>query len=86
MKPDYVLGEYRKGYFKALVDVKNFVERFVPFLKRYKAFNQRGIIMFLQFLIDNSDEFMTYGEFFEMYAVMSADMKKFIRFQKGESK
>ena len=55
----------RQGYFKALLDVKNYFERHSIVLKREKMYNQKGINSLLQAMLDNMEVMQEQGEFIE---------------------
>lgn len=53
---------YRQGYFKALLDVKNYFDTHSESLKYLKMYNSKKLPLLLQAFIDNADEMMMWGE------------------------
>ena len=56
---------YRQGYFKCLLDIRNWIERHSESLKRNKLFNKKGILLLLKGILENEEEFMEWGEWTE---------------------
>lgn len=53
---------YRKGYFKALLDVKNYFDTHSDNLKYLKMYNAKKIPLLLQAFVENADEMIMWGE------------------------
>lgn len=53
---------YREGYFKALVDVQNWLSQHTDCLKMFRVNNAAGITAFLHCAIENLDTFMRKAE------------------------
>lgn len=73
MKIEHVFSEYRRGYWKALADAKSTLERLTPFWytpsgKKKNIFSRKGMISFMNFLLENADDFRTYGGMIDFYA------------------
>ena len=64
---------YRQGYFKALLDVKNYFEKHSESLKHNKMYNAKKIPLLLQAFIDNADEMIMWGD--EIELMLSKDGK-----------
>lgn len=56
-----MLDSYRQGYFRALLDVKDYFDYHSASLKRYRAFNSKIIPKLCQAFIDYHEIMMTYG-------------------------
>lgn len=56
------LFEYRKGYFKAILDMKNFLESHTVVLKHEKINNAAGIIAILCCILTDLPKFMETAE------------------------
>ena len=57
---------YASGYFKALVDVKNYFDSHSDMLKCLRMYNSKKIPLLLQAFIDNSDRMMVEGDAIEL--------------------
>ena len=57
---------YVSGYFKALVDVKNYFDSHSDMLKCLRMYNSKKIPLLLQAFIDNSDRMMVEGDAIEL--------------------
>lgn len=55
-----------KGYIKALIDVKNYVDSHSHEMKHYKLYNSKKLPMLLQAFIDNADEMIAMGDMIEL--------------------
>lgn len=64
---------YRQGYFKALLDIKNYFDTHTNSLKHLKMYNSKKIPLLLQAFVENADEMMMWGE--EIDLVLSNDGK-----------
>lgn len=64
---------YRQGYFKALLDVKNYFDKHSESLKHNKMYNSKKIPLLLQAFLDNADELIMWGD--EIELVLSKDGK-----------
>lgn len=53
---------YRQGYFKALLDIKNYFDTHTNSLKHLKMYNSKKIPLLLQAFVENADEMMMWGE------------------------
>ena len=53
---------YNQGYSRALLDVKNWIEKHSISLKQNKMFNEKGIIALLKAMGDNEETFEKYGD------------------------
>ena len=53
---------YRQGYFKALLDVKNYFDTHSETLKYLKMYNSKKIPLLLQAFVENADTMMLYGD------------------------
>ena len=53
---------YRQGYFKALLDVKNYFDKHSESLKHNKMYNSKKIPLLLQAFFDNADEMIMWGD------------------------
>ena len=53
---------YRQGYFKALLDVKNYFDTHSETLKNLKMYNSKNIPLLLQAFVENADTMMFYGD------------------------
>ena len=65
---------YRQGYFKALLDVKNYFDEHSESLKHLKMYNSKKIPLLLQAFIDNADEMIMWGD--EIELELSKDGKR----------
>ena len=70
---------YRQGYFKALLDVKNYFDKHSESLKCLKMCNSKKIPLLLQAFIDNADEMMMWGD--EIELKLSKDGKRVLLVQ-----
>jgi hypothetical protein len=62
-KNNYFLdAAYHKGYFKALLDVNNFFEKYAEPIKDFRLNNSKGARQILKALLDGRDALMEYGE------------------------
>jgi hypothetical protein len=60
---DYFLDvEYRKGYFKALMDVNNFLDTHSNVMKHYRLNNSKNLKMLFKAMLEGQDALMKYGE------------------------
>ena len=66
--------DYRNGYFKALLDVKNYFDSHSETLKNNKIYNSKKIPKLLQLFIDNCEKMMMYGD--EIELIFPRDTKK----------
>ena len=57
---------YRQGYFKALLDVKNYFDTHSDNLKYLKMYNSKKIPLLLQAFLDNVDTMIIWGEHIEL--------------------
>lgn len=57
--------DYRKGYFKAILDMKNMLENHTDALKYNKSNNAIGIIAILSCILTDIDKFMQTAEMTE---------------------
>lgn len=64
---------YRQGYFKALLDIKNYFDTHTNSLKHLKMYNSKKIPLLLQAFVENADEMMMWGE--DVDLVLSNDGK-----------
>ena len=65
---------YRQGYFKALLDVKNYFDTHSESLKQFKMYNSKKIPLLLQAFLDNADELIMWGD--EIKLKISKDGKR----------
>lgn len=56
-----MLDSYRQGYFKALLDVKDYFDYHSESLKHNRMFNSKKIPLLCQAFIDYHETMMTYG-------------------------
>ena len=56
-----------EGYFQALLDVKNWFERYSAALKNLRMYNQKNIEMLLSEISKNADTFQRFGDDTEIY-------------------
>lgn len=56
-----MIDSYRQGYFKALLDVKDYFDYHSESLKHNRAFNSKKIPLLCQAFIDYHEVMMTYG-------------------------
>lgn len=70
---------YRKGYFKALLDVKNYFDKHSESLKCLKMYNSKKLPLLLQAFIDNADELIMWGD--EIELKLSKDGKRVLLVQ-----
>ena len=66
---------YRKGYFKALLDVMNLLVRQEQSLKTYKINNVKHIIKLMQYCIDNVEDMIQLGDKIDVYYLCSKEQK-----------
>lgn len=66
---------YRQGYFKALLDVKNYFDSHSEVLKYYKMYNAKKIQLLLEAFSENVDLMIIWGDHIDLK--LSADGKKF---------
>lgn len=67
---------YHDGYFKALLDVKNWYENHSEIIKYYKLSNYNGILLILNKLIEKRNELMEYAEDIEIIIKPEEMLKK----------
>jgi hypothetical protein len=71
---DYYLDvAYRKGYFKALLDINNFFAKNTCTLKDFRLNNSKGIKQVLKALLDGRDFMIEYGENVDFTLVCAKD-------------
>ena len=73
---------HKQGYDKALLDVKNWIERHSESMKYHKLNNAKGIMMLMNAFIENSEKLREYGDYTEF--ILSSDKKKIILNSKNE--
>lgn len=66
---------YRKGYFKALVDVMNLLIRQEQSLKTYKINNVEHIIKLMRYCIDNVEDMIEQGDKIDVCYLRSKEQK-----------
>lgn len=66
---------YRKGYFKALLDVINLLIRQEQSLKTYKINNVEHIIKLMQYCIDNVEDMIEQGDKIDVRYLCSKEQK-----------
>ena len=66
---------YRKGYFKALLDVMNLLIRQEQSLKTYKINNVKHIIKLMQYCIDNVEDMIQLGDKIDVCYLCSKEQK-----------
>lgn len=66
---------YRKGYFKALLDVMNLLIRQEQSLKTYKINNVEHIIKLMQYCIDNVEDMIEQGDKIDVCYLCSKEQK-----------
>lgn len=71
---------YRQGYFKALLDVKNYFDSHSEVLKHYKMYNAKKIQLLLEAFLENVDLMIICGDHIDLK--LSADGKK-VELMKG---
>ena len=62
----YLNFEYKQGYFKALVDVKNYFDSHSEMLKCYKMYNAKKLPVLFQAFIDNYQKMIYEGDSIEI--------------------
>ena len=85
---------YRKGYFKALLDVMNLLVRQEQSLKTFKLNNVGYIIKLMQYCIDNVEDMIEQGDKIDVCYLCSKEQKgkkeikawKFVRPDSPEAK
>lgn len=61
-KNDYSVNEsYSKGYFKALLDIYNFLDEYSASIKRYRLNNIKGLKKLLSAFISKKDDMIKWG-------------------------
>ena len=73
---------HRQGYFKALVDVKNWFDQHSETLKCNKMYNKKGISLMLNAFLNNMDTFMKYADFTEF--IVNTDKTKVVLGEQNE--
>ena len=58
--------DFRRGYFQALLDVKNYFDNHSESLKIHKMYNSKKIPILLQAFIDNREKMMLEGDMVEI--------------------
>lgn len=57
---------YRDGYFKALLDVKNWFEQHSNSMRYFRMYNAKGLTKILNAMIKDIEQFMEQGEDLEI--------------------
>ena len=66
---------WKQGYFKALLDIYNLIERSQSTLKSLRINNAEHILKIINFYLENMNDFMTYGDELEFYFYSSEEQK-----------
>ena len=66
---------WKQGYFKALLDIYNLIERSQSTLKSLRINNAEHILKIINFCLENKNDFMSYGDELEFYFYSSEEQK-----------
>jgi hypothetical protein len=64
---------YRKGYFKAVVDIRNFLDRYEGTIKMFRLGNSKGLKMLSKALLDGRDVLRERGDAADLCIVTDKD-------------
>jgi hypothetical protein len=75
METPYSVG-YSKGYFKALLDMRNWLDDHSDSMKTFRLNNCAGLKSIVQYFLDHHYEAQMYGGYLEVHLPKKAKKKK----------
>jgi hypothetical protein len=75
----YLDVAYRKGYFKVLLDINNFFDKYIGTIKDFRLNNSKGIKQVLKAILDGRAFMIEYGENAEFTIVCNKDKRHSVK-------